>query len=370
MVLKFVLLSCLCASFVTNSLRQSERFNKTKSREKHAKLFSLFSIVQFPNTACSSSSSTFPNGTCLTSSECTTASGTAQGGCASGFGVCCIFSISTTGSTLSQNCTYITNPGYPSDFTTDVKEQTFIIEKSSSDVCRIRLDYEEFVLTAPELGAANIISDGQCIIDRLTFTTTSEVTESIVGAAVTSYGNYPYICGTNTGQHSYLDLSCTDGDTATLKFTLGDAANNKYKIKVTQLSCNDMCVASQSGCFQYFTGVTNTIKSYNFDDSSSVHLASQNYNNCIRQEEGYCCIEYKADTFLLPTLAAGADCTDAVIANLCTNSKSCSLEYILIPGVQNPSALNNLAIKKLSRNQRQILWKCTASRRLQYTITN
>ena len=48
----------------------------------------LFSVVQFPNDACSTGSGL--TGTCVTSSECNTRAGTADGSCASGFGVCCL----------------------------------------------------------------------------------------------------------------------------------------------------------------------------------------------------------------------------------------------------------------------------------------
>jgi hypothetical protein len=34
------------------------------------------------------------------------------------FGVCCVFLISTSGSKIDQNCTYIRNPGFPAALTT------------------------------------------------------------------------------------------------------------------------------------------------------------------------------------------------------------------------------------------------------------
>ncbi len=49
---------------------------------------SLFSVVRFTNSACTGDNSY--NGTCYTSTECTSYGGTASGTCASGFGVCCI----------------------------------------------------------------------------------------------------------------------------------------------------------------------------------------------------------------------------------------------------------------------------------------
>ena len=69
--------------------------------------FSLFSVVQFPNEECTSTSSSTTTGTCYTSSECTSRSGSASGTCAAGFGVCCVSSTSTCGSTVSTNITYI-----------------------------------------------------------------------------------------------------------------------------------------------------------------------------------------------------------------------------------------------------------------------
>lgn len=51
-------------------------------------VISLFSIVRFPNTACTTS--TQLNGTCFTSAECSSNGGVGSGTCASGFGVCCV----------------------------------------------------------------------------------------------------------------------------------------------------------------------------------------------------------------------------------------------------------------------------------------
>ena len=84
-------------------------------------------LFQFPNSACSSSTAG-RNGTCYTSSECTTYGyslvfiffvnnpsfffrGTASGTCASSFGVCCIFEKTCDGGSVSQNLTYFTSSG-------------------------------------------------------------------------------------------------------------------------------------------------------------------------------------------------------------------------------------------------------------------
>ena len=78
--------------------------------------------------------------TYLTSSECSAKSGSAQGNCAAGFGVCCIFSVSASASSISENLTYIVNPSYPSNYvpSSTPSTLTYTVNKCSSDICRIR----------------------------------------------------------------------------------------------------------------------------------------------------------------------------------------------------------------------------------------
>merc|ERR1739848_650009 len=62
--------------------------------ERREKLLPIFSVVTFPNDLCvGTESGATRNGTCYTSAECSTKGGTASGSCASGFGVCCVFSL-------------------------------------------------------------------------------------------------------------------------------------------------------------------------------------------------------------------------------------------------------------------------------------
>ena len=67
-------------------------------------------------------------------------------------------------------------------------------------------------------------------------------------------------------------------------------------------------------CTQYFTGISGSVKSYNF--AGSQLLQSQTYQNCIRTEKGYCGIQWKQssttspDPFQVgaaPTTAVGSD---------------------------------------------------------------
>merc|ERR1712168_351547 len=141
-MLKLVTLLLVSKAITSSKMK----LNSTTANQREGKVFSLFSIVQFPNAACTSTSGTYSNGTCFTTSECSSKGGSAQGNCAAGFGVCCVFSVSSSLSSVNQNCTYIVNPGYPSNYapTTTPTSVSYTINKCSSDICRIRLDYDLF----------------------------------------------------------------------------------------------------------------------------------------------------------------------------------------------------------------------------------
>merc|ERR1712106_363272 len=110
---------------------------------KTGRAFSLFSIVQFPNAGCTGSSSSTTFGTCYTATECSAAGGSVDGNCASGFGVCCLMTTNSCGSTISTNTTYIRNSGYPSSYTpSSTGNCNFVINKSAADICQLRIDFQ------------------------------------------------------------------------------------------------------------------------------------------------------------------------------------------------------------------------------------
>ena len=122
-------------------------------------------MVQFPNDACQGESGL--TGTCLTASECTTRSGSNDGTCAAGFGICCLVVADTcTTTTISHNNTYVRNPSYPSALTSSTSAQTctYKVEKMSDEnICQLRLDFQTV-----ELGQT--ASSGVCT-DTLQVTT-------------------------------------------------------------------------------------------------------------------------------------------------------------------------------------------------------
>ena len=175
--------------------------------------FSLFSVVQFDNVECRSSDTTSdtPNGICFTASECTERKGVKIANCAQGFGVCCMVKISECGSTVSQNRTYVQNPGFPTAFSPTTAENcqyniqpltsskivsslilcmfSYYASLTILDICQIRLDFKKFEV--------NKNADGTCGADtRLTINGPTDE-------------DPPVLCGTISGQHSNTFLKLT-----------------------------------------------------------------------------------------------------------------------------------------------------------------
>ncbi|TRY61428.1 hypothetical protein TCAL_13416 [Tigriopus californicus] len=121
----------------------SQNTNETSSRQK--RLFSIFNIVTFKNDVCVSTGAGNLHGTCYDSTSCSSKGGTASGNCAAGFGVCCLFIVKgSCGSTqtISQNCTYIRNSGYPVADATPSETCTYEFNRICDNICQIRLDFK------------------------------------------------------------------------------------------------------------------------------------------------------------------------------------------------------------------------------------
>ena len=207
---------------------------------------SVFNVVTFPNSACGASSGY--NGTCFTASECTSKGGSASGTCASSFGVCCVFSISC-GSTSSANNTYAIVSSFSTSSDSDPCTYTFC--KSNSDVCKLRIDFDTMVLTAPTTYAAQSPATTTYLLGaKLGDCTTDTLTVSNPGGAVP-----PTICGYNTGQHMWVP-ACPTCVTINIDIdTASTATTRSWNIKVTQYECGNL-MAPEENCLQYHTATT------------------------------------------------------------------------------------------------------------------
>jgi len=314
------------------------------------KALSVFNVVTFPNSACGASNGY--NGTCYTSSECEAKGGTASGTCASSFGVCCVFSISC-GASSSANNSYAIISSYSTSSDADPCTYTFC--KTNNDVCKLRIDFDTMVLTAPVTYAANPTAastylHGAYIGDC----TTDSLTVSNPGGAVP-----PTVCGYNTGQHMWVPASDSCNQINIDIDTGSTSTTRKWQIKVTQYECGNMMMPEQD-CLQYHTDSEGTIASFNWDTSattiatSQTHLSNQYYDICIRRARGYCSVCYSpyiTSTTIQSSYGVGGSSLDpaqtASVGSVCTGITTFSStegsqvaygDYLEIAALQNSPA--------------------------------
>eukprot|EP00093_Oithona_nana_P006559 06559.XXX_116884_118935_1 [CDS] Oithona nana genome sequencing. len=319
--MKTALLLGTCIALLSLSFARQRRAKVANTdSQREGKLFSLFSVVQFKNDPCTSTSSLssgstkYRNGTCYTSTECGDKGGSSKGSCAAGFGVCCVFMYNDDDKTdVNYNDTYLQNPDYPSAYS-ETNSISYTINKVDKDICWLRLDFETFTTVGPSTTLET--GGGECV-DKLTFT-------------VTSGQQIPELCGTLTGQHMYIEVGNDDSDKVdmNMQFTNSDTTR-KWDIKIAQLLCGASYVPP-GGCLQYHTDDTGTIYNFNFQDTQGSHLRSQDYSICIRQSAGHCCVQYSvcSDDFInfsfdntedystatAQTAKVGTSCSDAFVA--------------------------------------------------------
>merc|ERR1712038_1180554 len=124
--------------------------------DRQERVFSPFSVVRFQNDVCGGGSR---NGTCLTSEMCEDQSGTADGTCADGFGVCCVFELEC-GKASSQNNTYIVQTSTTTQPVSGNAECAYTICPASANIRRIRYDFTTLKL-ADQQGAVLVASSAK-----------------------------------------------------------------------------------------------------------------------------------------------------------------------------------------------------------------
>lgn len=330
------------------------------SDEKTSKHFSLFSVVTFQNTECTSEatiSGGATQGTCYTTTECSDKGGMHSGNCASGFGVCCIF-LNTAGvtATITENRTRLRNSEFPSTATaTAATTIVYTIQKMSSDICQLRLDFSTFVIAGPGNTDESITTIlGTNCVDTLQITTTDVATWQSTPTGT--------LCGALTGEHLYVDLTNTATDTATITLVTAATATvtpavalRSWDIKTSQIECF-ATYRAPNGCQRYFTEDYGKIISYNFYEvtgapakatgaqNAGIELPLQRINTCIRRSKNMCCVEYMVcasynGIALADVTQTSADATDT-LGNKGVWNEGFSIDLALWPYTENAEQSN------------------------------
>jgi len=253
------------------------------SLAERQKRIGIFEVVKFANDQCAGNNG--KNGTCFTEDECESRNGAASGECAEGYGVCCVFSLEC-GGMRKENCTYFESTNG------QMGPCAAEICKMSSDIAQIRLDFDKFVLNGPSTATASTfkaLAGVQNAGGAEATQATNCMTDQFAVTAPGSHGS-PVICGTNTGEHMYVDAS---DNCNKIVFNIG-SSTAEWSIKVMQYSM-DFSNKAPSGCLQYFFGAaTGTVQSFNRAGADR-HLADQNQLICVRREANMCRICWAAD---------------------------------------------------------------------------
>lgn len=72
---------------------------------------------------------------------------------------------------------------------------------------------------------------------------------------------------------------------------------SRYRIRVTQLPCEDTALLAPPGCLTYNTDLAGTISSFNYADGAGEMINNQNFYHCIKYQDGYCDVSLIASEF-------------------------------------------------------------------------
>jgi len=273
-------MKAFCAIVLTAALASAA----LQEERRDGKSIALFNVVTFPNVECQSTKDTTNKGTCFSSTECSDKGGTAEGNCASGFGVCCIVRITAeAGGDVKINNTIIENKSYPTAYTSASKTASYKVTPLSNDICFLRYDFIKMDL---EITATTGLCKDSFQVDI----------PSAVGA------DPSHICGLNDGQHMYSDVARVKSDT-TVKIVTSTSTtySRKWKIKISQIGC-DCPVKPERGCSQYYTASCGTVQSLNYAATTQL-LPHADLLICVRQNSGMCGTTWSEDT----NVATGKD---------------------------------------------------------------
>lgn len=290
---------------------------------------SFFNVVKFPNIVCKGNSN--KNGTCYTAEECSDRGGVSSGSCADGFGVCCVITLEC-GKTSSDNVTHLVQDTTTSPTTNPCK---YTICPMNKNICRIKYDMITFELASPMRPTltTDTTTDGGATGDctRDTFA---------VSGGGASFKGSPTICGTNTGQHVFVD---TDGVGCSMaSFVFGGGSDTRqYDIKVYQYECTQEDLGGPMGCLQYHTGNMGTIASFNYPigqttvstttTATAPHLSNQDYSICFRRSKSKCALCFTPTLPATNPLSFGLSVSASTTAAQGQAGTNCATDFLQIP---------------------------------------
>ncbi|XP_050301592.1 uncharacterized protein LOC126739816 [Anthonomus grandis grandis] len=325
---------------VENSLGEFSEFDEEEVEDREfgsvrdpKQYWPAIGLVRFANSVCTTLEGY--NGVCVTRRQCTYIDGYGSGSCTgNGIGRCCLIQ-RTCGQTSAYNNTYFSNSGFPSTFNGD-GSCTFTIEACPGNSCQVRIDFLNFILAQPD-------GNGNCVDDSMVVTGSGE--------------DVPIICGDNSGQHIYLNFVGNNSITITITTSSTVDLERSYNFLITQIAC-DCPTLAPAGCLQYYTELTNTVRSFNYGTqingavvsygngttvAGTRQLANTNYGICVYMQPGYCSIQWDqssdSTSFTVTNNTALAEVVDGLPSQPIV-AGNCTTDFVVIP---NPIYVNGTA---------------------------
>lgn len=213
-------------------------------------------------------------GTCKNDVECKKSKGFADGSCMGGLGACCVMAL-TCGDKSFENNTFFANPDFPEP-SWEARLCEVEIKKKHKKILQVMIEFEEFELAPPN-------HEGECITD-------------VFQVKLASSRPSPYsllrICGQNTGQHMYLDVSQIDEPLVLSVATSGGGFPRRWSIRIVQMDEKNFLLAPP-GCLQYYTDTVGHFRSFNLGRN----LKNLYYAVCFRIDNGYSGIRFTSNFF-------------------------------------------------------------------------
>lgn len=125
----------------------------------------------------------------------------------------------------------------------------------------------------------------------------------------------------------YVEFGAGSTGTVEVAFTFSTDTSTvrTWELRTTQIPCHSE-VRPPSGCLQYHTTLAGRFQTFNFD--GAIHLIEQDYDICIRQAAGYCCIQYSLCQGETKSFSLDRSAATVVLDEACI-----TLDHVEIDGV-------------------------------------
>ncbi|CAG7820130.1 unnamed protein product [Allacma fusca] len=338
----------LAKTFATDIEYEDLEDYQQRNISRDGRLFPFVAVVRFGDETCTTTTNGLTmTGSCRTQKQCEEQDGTVISGstCGGGYGVCCTFRLSCPSSSSGNNIVTVRSSGTHIVSSNSLSMSTptpcqINFQRPSKDICEVRLDFINFNIAGPnEVGDCN----------RASLTVMADNLQEFI------------TCGSNTGQHLYLDYGQSDLVSVNINPNTDNNPAPVFDLQATYIRCNNCTGSGKSkskkksggkkknsgssdaatsliqddpaplGCDQYYTGTSGQVRSFNYmststDPNAQNQINTEMYMVCVKTPPGSKKIVWSpCPGETNPFDITGGDSTGKT-------GSDCQTDYIDIPG--------------------------------------